>query len=243
MNLNIQITSLIISFIFGILFSIFLKANYKILYSKYKIIKYIGSLLIIIISELLYFITMQKINNSAFHPYLLLAIISGFVLENKVYNTFVKKHKKWYTKPIKVGDKMAKKKVPKKAKRRLILLGPIAIFIIGYSIFTLITTSINLYELHKEEIELNEKLTNLKADAKSLKNEITKLQDKEYIARYARENYLYTKNGEYVIKLDDEGKKITKVKANYNEDYLIYGCACTLIIIFLFIFIKHRKRK
>lgn len=137
--------------------------------------------------------------------------------------------------------KKTSKKVPKRAKIRLFWFGPIAIFVIGYSIFTLITTSINLYELNKEEKELNEKLTSLKSDAKSLKTEITKLQDKEYIARYARENYLYTKNGEYVIKLNDDGTKITKVKANKTPDYMIYGLS--LGVILLFIIIKHFSKK
>ena len=135
------------------------------------------------------------------------------------------------------------KKMSKKAKRRLLVIGPIAFFIIGYCLFTLVTTTINLYNLHKEEKELNEKLTNLKADAKSLKTEINKLQDKEYIARYARENYLYTKNGEYVIKLDDDGKKIKTVKANYNQDYLIYGCIGVIALIFLFIIKRNFKNK
>ena len=143
----------------------------------------------------------------------------------------------------KVGDLLAKRKVSKMVKRRLFIFGPIAVFIICYCAFTLVTTTINLYNLHKEENELNEKLVNLKSDAKSLKNEITKLQDKEYIARYARENYLYTKNGEYVIKLDDDGKKIKKVEANYKEDYMIYGCLVIFVLIFLFILKKHFKSK
>lgn len=138
--------------------------------------------------------------------------------------------------------KKKSKKVSPLAKRRLIVFGPIAVFIIGYSIFTLVTTSVNLYELDKEEKELKDKLTSLKADAKSLKTQITKLQDKEYIARYARENYLYTKNGEYVIKLNDEGTKITKVKKKKNEDYLMYGIA-GLGLLFLLIIVKLFKRK
>ena len=142
-----------------------------------------------------------------------------------------------------VGDRLAKKKITKKAKRRLVIFAPIAIFIIGYSIFTLVTTTINLYNLNKEEKELNTKLTNLKSDAKSLKNEINKLQDKEYIARYARENYLYTKNGEYVIKLNDDGTTIKKVSANYNEDLIIYGCAFGLLLIFIFIVRRNRKNR
>ncbi len=135
------------------------------------------------------------------------------------------------------------KRVSKKTKMRLMILGPLAFFIIGYCLFTLVTTTINLYNLRREEKELNEQLTNLQADAKSLKTEINKLQDKEYIARYARENYLYTKNGEYVIKLDDDGKKIKEVKANYNNDYLIYGCTIIIILIFLFIIKRHFKSK
>lgn len=139
---------------------------------------------------------------------------------------------------------MAKKnKIPKKAKRRLIFLGPICIFIIIYCGFTLVTTSINLYSLHKEEKKLNDKLTNLKSDAKSLKNEITKLQDKEYIARYARENYLYTKDGEYVIKMSDDGKTVKKVKTNYQVDHMIYICGGVILFIILFIIIKHRKKR
>lgn len=139
---------------------------------------------------------------------------------------------------------MAKKKIPKKAKRRLMLLGPLAVFIILYCGFTLVTTSINLYNLNKEEKKLNKKLDELKADSKSLKNEITKLQDKEYIARYARENYLYTKDGEYVIKIDDDGKKIKKVKTDDNNiDYMIYGCAGLIIFIMIFIILRHRKKR
>ena len=135
------------------------------------------------------------------------------------------------------------KKVSKKAKRRLAIFGPICFFVIGYCVFTLVTTTINLYNLRREEKELNEQLTNLKSDAKSLKTEINKLQDKEYIARYARENYLYTKNGEYVIKLDDDGKKIKEIKANYTEDYLLYGCAIIIFLIILFIIKRHFKSK
>lgn len=138
---------------------------------------------------------------------------------------------------------MSLKKISKGAKRRLVWLAPLSIFIIGYFVFTLVTTTVNLYNLHKEEKILNDKLTSLKGDAKSLKTEINKLQDKEYVARYARENYLYTKNGEYVIKMDDDGTKITKVKANYNDDYLIYGCSFVFALIFLFIVRRHIKCK
>lgn len=137
---------------------------------------------------------------------------------------------------------MAKKKVPKKAKRRLIVFGPIAIFVIIYCAFTLVTTAINLYELKNEEKQLNEELKNLKSDASDLKTEITKLQDKDYVARYARENYLYTKNGEYVIKTEETNEK-AKQETKKDEKYIIYACAGIALFIVLFIIVKHHKRK
>lgn len=137
---------------------------------------------------------------------------------------------------------MAKKKVPKKAKRRLIVFGPLAVFIIVYCIFTVITTGIDLYSLTHEKKELTNKLTTLKTDASDLKTEITKLQDKDYVARFARENYLYTKNGEYVIKTEEKEKKESK-KVKQDEKYIMYICIIIAILIILFIIVKHKKRK
>ncbi len=137
---------------------------------------------------------------------------------------------------------MAKKKVPKKAKRRILVFGPIAVFIIVYCAFTLVTTGMDLYKLKTEEKELTEKLSALKSDASDLKTEITKLQDKDYVARYARENYLYTKNGEYVIKTEEKTKE-EKKKTEQDETYIIYACTAIAIFIVLFIIVKHHKRK
>ena len=100
----------------------------------------------------------------------------------------------------------------------------------------------DLYKLKTEEKELTEKLSTLKSDASDLKTEITKLQDKDYVARYARENYLYTKNGEYVIKTEEKTKE-EKKKTEQDETYIIYACTAIAIFIVLFIIVKHHKRK
>ena len=97
MTLDIQIVSLLFSFLFGISFSLFIRVNEKILYNKIIIIKYLGSILVIFVSVLSYFIILRKINNSIFHPYLLIMIIIGFVTENKMYSkvfSIVKRHKR-----------------------------------------------------------------------------------------------------------------------------------------------------
>lgn len=138
---------------------------------------------------------------------------------------------------------MAKKKMTKSAKRRLTVITPIVILAIGYCAFTLITTAISIYKLNIEEAELKDELNNLKADSKNLKNEINKLQDKDYVARYARENYLYTKDGEYVIKVDTEEKKEEKNQFVIKEEYIMGGCILLGTLVLFYIILKARKSR
>ena len=49
------------------------------------------------------------------------------------------------------------------------------------------------------KVTYNEKLE----DEEDLKDEINRLQDPEYMARYAREKYLYSKKDEIIIKIED----------------------------------------
>lgn len=86
MSLNVQFISLLFSLIFGFIFSSFIRKNEKIIYSDYLIVKYAGSILIISIGILFYFIVLQSINYSSFHFSFILMIIIGFIFENKIYN-------------------------------------------------------------------------------------------------------------------------------------------------------------
>ena len=82
MNIKLQIITLLFSFLYGIFFSFFLSLNYKFIYSDKKIFKTIISFLVVIISVLIYFIILKKINNGIFHIYEILCIILGFIFEN-----------------------------------------------------------------------------------------------------------------------------------------------------------------
>lgn len=93
MPLTTQINSLLFSFAFGMFFSLFLDLNHKIIYSTKKIIKLIGTTLVVFLSMLLYFILLLKINNATFHPYELIMIVLGFLLENFIKSK-IKKHRK-----------------------------------------------------------------------------------------------------------------------------------------------------
>lgn len=96
MNIKLQITTLLFSFLYGIFFSFFLSLNYKFIYSDKKILKTIISFLFIIVCVLLYFIILKKINYGVFHVYEILMIILGFVLENLIVRFIANKKKPWY---------------------------------------------------------------------------------------------------------------------------------------------------
>ena len=57
----------------------------------------------------------------------------------------------------------------------------------------------NNKEMKQLEITYNEKLT----EEENLKEEINRLQDPEYMARYAREKYLYSGKNEIIIKIEE----------------------------------------
>lgn len=60
----------------------------------------------------------------------------------------------------------------------------------------------NIYTNIKEKKKLDKEYEEKLEREEILNSEIQKLQDDEYIARYAREKYLYSKDGEIIIKID-----------------------------------------
>lgn len=93
-----------------------------------------------------------------------------------------------------------KKRVVKKGIRYLlitIVFMCVSAFFI-YNIFSVLTQINNKFV---EEKDLKADISNLKQTEKDLNDSIIKLKDPDYAARYAREKYLYSKDGEKVIKI------------------------------------------
>ena len=59
----------------------------------------------------------------------------------------------------------------------------------------------NVIVLKKEQQELSGTLVELKEKEETLKAEVNKLQDPDYIAKYAREKFMYSGDGEYIIRI------------------------------------------
>ncbi len=127
---------------------------------------------------------------------------------------------------------MKRKKFSRTSKRRLVFLGTLSLIVIGYAVFSFVYYSVNLLKAKNENINLENKLKSLQNDEENLKIEIQKLKDPEYIARYARENYSYSKDGEYIIKLDSSNKNEKQEKKENNNYiyYVVIGC-CFIIIV------------
>ncbi|MBE6138163.1 MAG: hypothetical protein E7173_00270 [Firmicutes bacterium] len=135
------------------------------------------------------------------------------------------------------------KKVPKASKRRLVVFGPIALGVILYFLFTIGMYGYRLISLSRQEVNLKEKLIALQAEEQDLKIEIQKLKDPDYLARYARENYLYSKDGEYIIKIEKPKAEVDD-EANYDKyyEYIIYGAGIIITLVFIYIIIRARKK-
>lgn len=97
-----------------------------------------------------------------------------------------------------------KKRVTKKVKRRLFFLTSIIIFLVGVIVTSVFNDLCQVLKNKSELSVLTEKYNNLVHEEEALQSEITKLQDSEYVARYAREKYMYSLPNEVIIKYPNE---------------------------------------
>lgn len=86
----------------------------------------------------------------------------------------------------------------------MLIFGLSSIIIICTLSFTMGKYWITIFEKYQEKEKLAEELVSLKEKQKELELDAKKLQDSEYIARYAREKYLYSKEGEFIIKIPED---------------------------------------
>lgn len=92
-------------------------------------------------------------------------------------------------------------KITKKEKRRLLLVSIITIGLISLMLFNIFSTWKQILAMRKDKIFFSEQLVKLKEEEEYLKVEVEKLKNPDYVARYAREKYLYSKDGEFNIRI------------------------------------------
>lgn len=98
-----------------------------------------------------------------------------------------------------------KKNNGKKKKTLRFLFFGIGGFLFAVYFFSLVLNmSLEILSKYEEKEQLNKELNDLKEKEEELSTDVLKLQDPEYVGRYLREKYLYSKDNEYIIKLPNE---------------------------------------
>ncbi len=92
----------------------------------------------------------------------------------------------------------------KKNVKRLLVFGLFSVAVICFVFVSVYKVINQIMEKYQEADELEKRIAALTLEEEELTNEITKLQDKDYLARYAREKYFYSKNGELIIRIPTE---------------------------------------
>lgn len=98
---------------------------------------------------------------------------------------------------------MAKKhgKLKRKKAKRMFLVTLICISINVYILYSVGVIFSDVYKMNDEKKTLTAQLNDLKEEEDILKSEVNKLKDPVYIAKYAREKFLYSGKGEYIIRM------------------------------------------
>jgi len=91
MNSNVQIISIISSFIFGTFFSLLTYINFKLIKNYKKIIQNILSCIFVLDMIIIYIILMYKINNGYFHIYFIVTVFIGFFVGLLLLKKYISK--------------------------------------------------------------------------------------------------------------------------------------------------------
>lgn len=99
---------------------------------------------------------------------------------------------------------MATKKKNKKAKIRIAVFLPICLIVLGAIFVAIGSYWVKIYDKYQEKNALEDEIIALKEKEEQLKVEVDRLEDPDYVARFAREKYMYSKDGEIILRLPEE---------------------------------------
>ena len=137
---------------------------------------------------------------------------------------------------------MTKRRISKSSKKRLLVFGTGSLIAIFCFCFSLIYNIYTIYSLNMEKKELEKLYVELQEKSESLKIDIERLNDEKYLADYAREHYLYSKDGEYIIQIDDIEQIEKDISNQINKNYIMLVLITFMILIFVYIITKGKRK-
>ena len=96
------------------------------------------------------------------------------------------------------------KNTSKKARTRFFFLATLFLGVVCLSVASIFKDWLAIVNNRQEIASLTLYYADLLEEEESLTSEVTKLHDEDYIARYAREKYMYSLPGEFIIKIPKE---------------------------------------
>jgi len=90
----------------------------------------------------------------------------------------------------------------KKEKKRLIFISFTIVALLICLVASLYTDFMTVMNNKKQTAFLNEEYKNLLEENEKLASEVLKMQDPNYIARYAKEKYMYSSKEEVIVRID-----------------------------------------
>jgi cell division protein DivIC len=96
-----------------------------------------------------------------------------------------------------------KRRKSKKEKKRLFLISSTIIFLLCFLVSSVYSDWAQILENKSKVVALNTEYENLLEEEESLTSEITKLQDDNYLKRYAKEKFMFSEPGDTIIRMDE----------------------------------------
>jgi len=93
-------------------------------------------------------------------------------------------------------------KKTKKEKKRLFVISVVIILLVVSLVSSVAGDWTKIMENKSKITSLNKQYNELLSEEEKLVSEVTKLQDDDYIVRFAKEKFLYSENGELIIRMN-----------------------------------------
>ncbi|MBQ2872673.1 MAG: septum formation initiator family protein [Bacilli bacterium] len=99
---------------------------------------------------------------------------------------------------------MSKKRKRKASKSKIRIFISLIIFgsVLAALGYNCLTNILKIQKMENEKKVLQEQLVSLQEEKELLETDILKLEDPDYIAKYVREKYFYSKDGEFILRLE-----------------------------------------
>ena len=93
-------------------------------------------------------------------------------------------------------------KKTKKEKKRLFVISVVIILLVVSLVSSVAGDWTKIMENKSKITSLNKQYNDLLSEEEKLVSEVTKLQDDDYIVRFAKEKFLYSENGELILRMN-----------------------------------------